>query len=159
MFNAFLSMKKPLILLSLSLLLSSCIVVKVYELPASSTEPPKLIKKQRQMFSSDLIVPFPEEGTEILFFGEDTFLDPIPYPSSQDSLKQGDSLSKKTKVIKFDGDTADRFSWPSDVSKTVEEGLHDHHEATEKRGSLIVINGKAGEKGRHRVILIETKKD
>ena len=63
-------MKNVLVLLFVSLLLSSCIVIKVYEAPKAPNDSPKMIKKQMRMIPSDLKVPFPKAGTEILFFGE-----------------------------------------------------------------------------------------
>lgn len=63
-------MKNVLPLLVVSLLLSSCIVIKVYEAPKAPNDAPKMIKKHVKMIPSDLKVPFPQAGTEILFFGE-----------------------------------------------------------------------------------------
>ena len=62
-------MKSFFTLLLSSLLLTSCIVIKVYETPKTAEDAPKLIKQQKRLLSSDLVVPFPEEGTEIMFFG------------------------------------------------------------------------------------------
>lgn len=63
-------MKNLFTLLIVSMLLSSCIVIKVYEAPKSPTDQPKMIKKRMKMIPSELKVPFPKEGTEILFFGD-----------------------------------------------------------------------------------------
>ena len=63
-------MKKFLTLLSVSLLLSSCIVVKVYDSPKQEQQAPKIIAKRRMMMPSDKTITLPTGDQEILFFGD-----------------------------------------------------------------------------------------
>lgn len=101
-------MKSFVTLLFFSLLLTSCIVIKVYEAPKTAEASPKLIKQKKRMLSSDLIVPFPEEGTEIMFFGSDE--PPLPIP-----IENGDSLApntpSKAMVFRVDTDQQSPMHW------------------------------------------------
>lgn len=96
-------MKRPLILMTLAFLCTSCIVIKVYQTPNSVNESPKLIQEKRQMIRSGLTVPFPEEGTEILFLGEDYPPLPIPIGEVKDSLLLKDD-SLNVMAFKIDKD-------------------------------------------------------
>lgn len=105
----------------LSLLLSSCITVKVYKMDQDSSEEPKEpIQKKSALLSSEMIAPLMNGDTEIYFFGEEPKIvdfdgkenDPhfnknVFIFKSKDSLdyphwitKQGDSLPRKVIFIK-----------------------------------------------------------
>ncbi len=107
-------MKKALYILSISFLLSSCLVIKVYETPKSKDQEPTLLSTKRKMISSDLTVPFPKEGTEILFFGDEQ----VPTPESihrdhsimKMSYTEDDSTQKNVVVIKIDKDDLENSS-------------------------------------------------
>ena len=63
-------MKKIILSLSVTFLMSSCIVIKVYDTPKSEKEQPKVIATKRMMLPSDRHIPLPNGEQEILFFGE-----------------------------------------------------------------------------------------
>lgn len=113
-------MKRPLILTALAFLCTSCIVIKVYETPKTPGESPKLIQEKRQMIRSGLTVPFPEEGTEILFLGEDHPPLPLPIGKLTDSLQlHSDSLN--VMVFKIDDDQSSPMKW---ISKDADGKQH-----------------------------------
>lgn len=113
-------MKRPQILMTLAFLCTSCIVIKVYKAPNAPDESPELIQEKRQMIRSGLTVPFPEEGTEILFLGEDHPPLPIPIGEVNDSLfLENDSLNGM--VFKIDNDQSP-MEW---ISKAT-HGKHYH---------------------------------
>lgn len=65
-------MKRFLTLYVFSLLLSSCITVKVYKTDQDSKEEPKKpIQKRSALLSSEIIVPLMNGDSEIYFFGEE----------------------------------------------------------------------------------------
>ena len=92
-------MKKIISSLSLAFLLTSCIVIKVYDTPENKAEQPKVIATKRMMLPSDRMVPLPNGDQEILFFGEG--FPPTPemfHFEIEDSLVEqitGDSLNHK----------------------------------------------------------------
>ena len=64
--------KRFLTLYVFSLLLSSCITVKVYKMDQDSKEEPKKpIQKKSALLSSEIIVPLMNGDSEIYFFGEE----------------------------------------------------------------------------------------
>ena len=64
--------KRFLTLYVFSLLLSSCITVKVYKMDQNSKEEPKKpIQKKSALLSSEIIVPLMNGDSEIYFFGEE----------------------------------------------------------------------------------------
>jgi len=115
-------MKKIIFSLSLVFLMSSCIVIKVYDSPKSEEGQPKLTTKKRMMLPSDGHIPLPNGEQEILFFGEG--FPPTPevfHIKVEDSLvgeMVGDSLNHKGVFI-FRMDQADslpndmKFNWKS----------------------------------------------
>lgn len=65
-------MKRFLILYVFSLLLSSCITLKVYKMDQDSNEEPKKpIQKKTALLSSEIIAPLMSGDSEIYFFGEE----------------------------------------------------------------------------------------
>ena len=66
-------MKTALFLCLLSLLFSSCLVVKIYENPETSSKPSEAPKEvKRKMIGSGKVIDLGNKGTqEILFFGND----------------------------------------------------------------------------------------
>jgi hypothetical protein len=65
-------MKKFFLFTVLSVVMSSCITVKVYKMePNSKVELKKPIQKKSALISSGMIAPLMDGDTEIFFFGED----------------------------------------------------------------------------------------
>ena len=117
-----LKMKKIIFSLSLAFLMSSCIVIKVYDTPKSEEGQPKVIATKRMMLPSDRHIPLPNGEQEILFFGEG--FPPTPevfHLQIEDSLVdqiKGDSLNHKgIFMIKLDNtDSLSKgmnFKWKS----------------------------------------------
>lgn len=119
-------MKKVLFVLSISFLLTSCLVIKVYESPKSTDEAPKQISSKRSMISSDMTVPFPKEGTEILFFGDEEGALPEIIHRDHDIMKfaysSDDSTKKKAIIIKMDKDPLDEASTMQWTTKGAKQG-------------------------------------
>lgn len=104
-------MKKFILLLSCALTLTSCIVVKVYETPKDDKKEPKLLRENRRFITSGLTVPVPNEGTEILFIGDDH--PPVPMPLDEHHFSLGaDSLAQKSMVIvQLNTDSIQDMEW------------------------------------------------
>ena len=92
-------MKKIIFSLSVAFLMSSCIVIKVYDTPKSKEEQPKVIATKRMMLPSDRHIPLPNGEQEILFFGEGFPTSPeVFHFEMKDSLAAemvGDSINPK----------------------------------------------------------------
>ena len=125
-------MKKIIFSLSVALLMSSCIVIKVYDTPKSKEEQPKVIATKRMMLPSDRHIPLPNGEQEILFFGEG--FPPTPevfHFEMKDSLFDqiaGDSLNHKgIFMIKLDKKDSlgqgMNFQWKS-KDGTLHQGGH-----------------------------------
>ena len=129
----------------LSLLLSSCITVKVYKMDKDSIEEPKEpIQKKSALLSSEMIVPLMSGDSEIFFFGEEPRIvdfdgkenDPhfnknVFIFESKDSLnlqnwvtKHGDSLSAGVFFIKQN------------------KGTIKVKRASEEFGPIVILDGK-----------------
>lgn len=118
-------MKKIIFSLSVAFLMSSCIVIKVYDTPKSKDAEPKLIAKKRMMLPSDRNIPLPNGDQEFLFFGEDFPPKPeVFHFKMDDSIINkivGDSLKQK-EVFIFKMDNMDslskemNFQWKSKES-------------------------------------------
>ncbi len=116
-------MKKIIFALSFTLLMTSCIVVKVYDTPKSDEGQPKVIATKRMMLPSDRHIPLPNGEQEILFFGEG--FPPTPevfHFKMDDSLvhqMEGDSLNTKgvfiLKLDDVDSLSAGNFNWTSNT--------------------------------------------
>ncbi len=119
-------MKKIILVFCLSFMLTSCLVIKVYETPKSVEEAPKQISAKRTMISSGMTVPFPKEGTEILFFGDDE--EALPEVIHREhsimnfAYNSDDSTQKKVIVIKMDKDDLDEASTMEWTTKGSSQG-------------------------------------
>ncbi len=71
-------MKKIILYLSVAIMMSSCIVIKVYDTQKSEEEQPKVISTKRMMLPSDRYIPLPNGEQEILFL-EKVFHQPQKY--------------------------------------------------------------------------------
>lgn len=125
-------MKKIIFSLSFAFLMSSCIVIKVYDSPKSQKEAPKVIATKRMMLPSDRQIPLPNGEQEILFFGEG--FPPTPevfHFEIQDSLVNqiaGDSINHKgIFMIKLDNKDSlgqgMNFQWKSKEAMHHNAGL------------------------------------
>ena len=118
-------MKKIILYLSVAIMMSSCIVIKVYDTQKSEEEQPKVISTKRMMLPSDRYIPLPNGEQEILFFGEG--FPPTPevfHFKTEDSLAAemvADSINHKgIFMIKLDNKDGlvegMNFQWRSKVS-------------------------------------------
>jgi hypothetical protein len=118
-------MKKIIFSLSIACLMTSCIMIKVYDTPKSEEEQPKVTATKRMMLPSDRSIPLPTGEKKILFFGEDFPPSPeVFHLEIEDSLVGeivGDSKNHKGIFI-FKKDQADslpngmKFKWKSKAS-------------------------------------------
>jgi hypothetical protein len=115
-------MKKIIFSLSIACLMTSCIVIKVYDTPKNEEEQPEVTATKRMMLPSDRSIPLPTGEKKILFFGEDFPPSPeVFHVEIEDSLAGkivGDSINHKGVFI-FKVDQADslpngmKFKWRS----------------------------------------------
>ena len=65
-------MKKGLLFLALSIIMTSCVTIKIYKMsPESKVEPENPIRKKTALISSGMIASLKDGDSEIFFFGED----------------------------------------------------------------------------------------
>ena len=111
-------MKKLFLFIVLSVIMSSCITVKVYKMESNSTdEPKKPIRKKSALISSGMLAPLMDGDTEIFFFGEDASeLHSIDF---SDSLVNPKHSNKRVFVFKSkDADEAIR--WVTQLGDSLE---------------------------------------
>ena len=109
-------MEKIIFSLSIACLMTSCIVIKVYDTPKNEEEQPEVTATKRMMLPSDRSIPLPTGEKKILFFGEDFPPSPeVFHVEIEDSLAGkivGDSINHKGVFI-FKVDQAD--SLPNEI--------------------------------------------
>lgn len=128
-------MKKFFLFTVLSVVMSSCITVKVYKMePNSKVEPKKPIQKKSALISSGMIAPLMDGDTEIFFFGEDASeLQSIDF---SDSLFSPKHSNKRVFVFKTkDADEAIR--WVTQLGDSLELQEQD---ASKFSGNSVVIS-------------------
>ena len=128
-------MKKLFLFTVLSVIMSSCITVKVYKMePNSTDEPKKPIRKKSALISSGMLAPLMNGDTEIFFFGEDASeLHSIDF---SDSLVSPKHSNKRVFVFKSkDADEAIR--WVTQLGDSLE--LQEQH-ASKFSGSSVIIS-------------------
>jgi len=128
-------MKKIFLFTVLSVLMSSCITVKVYKMePNSKVEPKKPIQKKSALISSGMIAPLMDGDTEIFFFGEDASeLQSIDF---SDSLVIPKHSNKRVFVFKTkDADEAIR--WVIQLGDSLELQEQD---ASKFSGNSVIIS-------------------
>ena len=128
-------MKKLLLFIVLSVIMSSCITVKVYKMePNSTDEPKKPIRKKSALISSGMLAPLMDGDTEIFFFGEDASeLHSIDF---SDSLVSPKHSNKRVFVFKSkDADEAIR--WVTQLGDSLK--LQEQH-ASKFSGSSVIIS-------------------
>ena len=128
-------MKKIFLFTVLSVVMSSCITVKVYKMePNSKVEPKKPIQKKSALISSGMIAPLMDGDTEIFFFGEDASeLQSIDF---SDSLVIPKHSNKRVFVFKTkDADEAIR--WVIQLGDSLELQEQD---ASKFSGNSVIIS-------------------
>ena len=128
-------MKKFFLFTVLSVVMSSCITVKVYKMePNSKVEPKKPIQKKSALISSGMIAPLMDGDTEIFFFGEDASeLQSIDF---SDSLVSPKYSNKRVFVFKTkDADEAIR--WVTQLGDSLELQEQD---ASKFSGNSVIIS-------------------
>ena len=128
-------MKKFFLFTLLSVVMSSCITLKVYKMePNSKAEPKKPIQKKSALISSGMIAPLMDGDTEIFFFGEDAFeLQSIDF---SDSLVSPKHSNKRVFVFKTkDSDDAIRWVTQFGDSRELQE-----QDASKFSGNSVVIS-------------------
>ena len=128
-------MKKLLLFIVLSVIMSSCITVKVYKMePNSTDEPKKPIRKKSALISSGILAPLMNGDTEIFFFGEDASeLHSIDF---SDSLVSPKHSNKRVFVFKSkDADEAIR--WVTQLGDSLEL---QEQQASKFSGSSVIIS-------------------
>ena len=131
-------MKKLLLFIVLSVIMSSCITVKVYKMePNSTVEPKKPIRKKSALISSGMLAPLMDGDTEIFFFGEDASeLHSIDF---SDSLVNPKHSNKRVFVFKSkDADEAIR--WVTQLGDSLE--LQEKHASKFSDSSVIISEDK-----------------
>ena len=131
-------MKKIFLFTVLSVVMSSCITVKVYKMePNSKVEPKKPIQKKSALISSGMIAPLMDGDTEIFFFGEDASeLQSIDFSDSLVSPKHSD---KRVFVFKTkDADEAIR--WVTQLGDSLE--LQEQDASKFSSNSVIISEDK-----------------
>ena len=128
-------MKKLLLFIVLSVIMSSCITVKVYKMePNSTDEPKKPIRKKSALISSGMLAPLMDGDMEIFFFGEDASeLHSIDF---SDSLVSPKHSNKRVFVFKSkDADEAIR--WVTQLGDSLEL---QEQQASKFSGSSVIIS-------------------
>ena len=131
-------MKKFFLFTVLSVVMSSCITVKVYKMePNSKVEPKKPIQKKSALISSGMIAPLMDGDTEIFFFGEDVSeLQSIDF---SDSLVNPKHSNKRVFVFKTkDADEAIR--WVTQLGDSLE--LQEQDASKFSSNSVIISEDK-----------------
>jgi len=131
-------MKKFFLFTVLSVVMSSCITVKVYKMePNSKVELKKPIQKKSALISSGMIAPLMDGDTEIFFFGEDVSeLQSIDFSDSLVSPKHSD---KRVFVFKTkDADEAIR--WVTQLGDSLE--LQEQDASKFSSNSVIISEDK-----------------
>lgn len=131
-------MKKFFLFTVLSVVMSSCITVKVYKMePNSKVESKKPIQKKSALISSGMIAPLMDGDTEIFFFGEDVSeLQSIDFSDSLVSPKHSD---KRVFVFKTkDADEAIR--WVTQLGDSLE--LQEQDASKFSSNSVIISEDK-----------------
>jgi hypothetical protein len=131
-------MKKFFLFTVLSVVMSSCITVKVYKMePNSKVELKKPIQKKSALISSGMIAPLMDGDTEIFFFGEDASeLQSIDF---SDSLVSPKHSNKRVFVFKTkDADEAIR--WVTQLGDSLE--LQEQDASKFSSNSVIISEDK-----------------
>jgi len=109
-------MKKGLLFLALSIIMTSCLTIKIYKMsPESKVEPENPIRKKTALISSGMIASLKDGDSEIFFFGEDPELNYFQHKKEEDTL-----VHSSKKVIIFKGNDSDEaIQWITKQSDTL----------------------------------------
>ena len=109
-------MKKGLLFLALSIIMTSCVTIKIYKMsPESKVEPENPIRKKTALISSGMIASLKDGDSEIFFFGEDPELNYFQHKKEEDTL-----VHSSKKVFIFKGNDSDEaIQWITKQSDTL----------------------------------------
>ena len=109
-------MKKGLLFLALSIIMTSCLTIKIYKMsPESKVEPENPIRKKTALISSGMIASLKDGDSEIFFFGEDPELNYFQHKKEEDTL-----VHSSKKVFIFKGNDSDEaIQWITKQSDTL----------------------------------------
>ena len=109
-------MKKGLLFLTLSIIMTSCLTIKIYKMsPESKVEPENPIRKKTALISSGMIASLKDGDSEIFFFGEDPELNYFQHKKEGDTLVHS---SKKAFIFKGN-DSDEAIQWITKQSDTL----------------------------------------
>ena len=109
-------MKKGLLFLALSIIMTSCVTIKIYKMsPESKVEPENPIRKKIALISSGMIASLKDGDSEIFFFGEDPELNYFQHKKEGDTLVHS---SKKAFIFK-ENDSDEAIQWITKQSDTL----------------------------------------
>ena len=109
-------MKKGLLFLALSIIMTSCVTIKIYKMsPESKVEPENPIRKKTALISSGMIASLKDGDSEIFFFGEDPELNYFQHKKEGDTLVHS---SKKAFIFK-ENDSDEAIQWITKQSDTL----------------------------------------
>ena len=109
-------MKKGLLFLALSIIMTSCVTIKIYKMsPESKVEPENPIRKKTALISSGMIASLKDGDSEIFFFGEDPELNYFQHKKEEDTLVHS---SKKAFIFK-ENDSDEAIQWITKQSDTL----------------------------------------
>ena len=109
-------MKKGLLFLALSIIMTSCVTIKIYKMsPESKVEPENPIRKKTALISSGMIASLKDGDSEIFFFGEDPGLNYFQHKKEGDTLVHS---SKKAFIFK-ENDSDEAIQWITKQSDTL----------------------------------------
>ena len=109
-------MKKGLLFLALSIIMTSCLTIKIYKMsPESKVEPENPIRKKTALISSGMIASLKDGDSEIFFFGEDPGLNYFQHKKEGDTLVHS---SKKAFIFK-ENDSDEAIQWITKQSDTL----------------------------------------
>ena len=109
-------MKKGLLFLALSIIMTSCLTIKIYKMsPESKVEPENPIRKKTALISSGMIASLKDGDSEIFFFGEDPELNYFQHKKEGDTLVHS---SKKAFIFKGN-DSDEAIQWITKQSDTL----------------------------------------
>ena len=109
-------MKKGLLFLALSIIMTSCVTIKIYKMsPESKVELENPIRKKTALISSGMIASLKDGDSEIFFFGEDPELNYFQHKKEGDTLVHS---SKKAFIFK-ENDSDEAIQWITKQSDTL----------------------------------------
>lgn len=128
-------MKRGILFLAFTILMSSCITVKVYQMePDSKVEPKHAVHKKSALISSEIIAPLLQGDTEVFFHGND----PMELNHFEFKDHEADSMHTNKRVFVFKAkDSDEAMRWVTKLSDSLEQK---DMNASEFSGSAVFIS-------------------